>query len=126
MTDSAHDLQSPEAYAKIYDQILTRTAESLPKTRILVVSPFYLSKDENAPDAYRARVRAELKHYISAARNAAETHQAAYCDLNAKFSELLEQLTPCKLADDAVHPNRTGILYIAQTLFASLCDVGCV
>lgn len=126
VTDSSKELQSPQQYAKIYDQILTHTREALPNTKILILSPFYLSKDTNTPDAYRARVRAELKQYIEHAQKAAETHQTFYCDLNVKFEKLLEHMTPSELADDAVHPNRTGTLFIAQQVFSALCEAHCI
>ena len=122
VTDSSKERQSPEQYAKYLDQLLTQTKTALPQCKILLVSPFYLSKDENAPGVYRARVRANLPKYIAAAQAAAETHQTFYCDLNAKFTDLLEHMNPCDLADDAVHPNRTGTLFIAQQVFKALCD----
>ncbi|HBR94918.1 MAG TPA: GDSL family lipase [Opitutae bacterium] len=126
VSDSSQALQSPQQYAKIYDQILSHTREALPNTKILILSPFYLSKDTNLPDAYRARVCAKLKQYIEHAQQAAETHQAFYYDLNAKFEKLLEHMTPSELADDAVHPNRTGTLFIAQQVFAALCEAHCI
>ncbi|MDQ8209391.1 SGNH/GDSL hydrolase family protein [Coraliomargarita sp. SDUM461003] len=122
-TDPSKELQSPQQYAKIYDQILTQTRKSLPNTKVLILSPFFISKDSNIPDAYRARVRADLKEYITHAEKAAKTHGAHYFDLQAKFEQLLEHMRPCELADDGVHPNRTGTLFIAQEVFGALCKV---
>ena len=121
--DPSKELQSPQQYARIYDQILTQTREALPNTKILILSPFFISKDSNIPDAYRARVRAALKEYITHAEKAAETHGAHYFDLQEKFEQLLEHMRPGELADDGVHPNRTGTLFIAQEVFGALCKV---
>ncbi len=118
--DPSKELQSPQQFATIYDQILTQTRKTLPNTKILILSPFFISKDSNVPDAYRARVRAELRQYIAHAQKAAETHGAHFCDLQAKFEQLLEHMSPGELADDGVHPNRTATLFIAQEVFAAL------
>jgi lysophospholipase L1-like esterase len=118
----AHPKQSPQQFAEIYDLILTRTRESLPATQILVVSPFYLSKDKQYPDAYRAKVRGELNHYIHAAQVAAEKHNTHYLDLNTKFTQLLKHLNPNDLSEDAVHPNSMGTLFIAQHVFTALSE----
>jgi len=123
VTDPSKELQSPQKYAEYFDQILQHTREALPQCKILIVSPFYLSKDENAPGAYRARVRLELAHYMAASKAAAETHKAAYCDLQTGFTHLLDCMAPSDLADDGVHPNRTGTLFIAQQVFTALSDL---
>tara|TARA_R100000027_G_scaffold2734_2_gene2657 strand:+ start:8356 stop:8895 length:540 start_codon:yes stop_codon:yes gene_type:complete len=120
MTNPSLMKQSPEEFAKIYDQILTQTREALPQTRILILSPFYLSQDNNAPDSYRGQIREAVKQYVEHAQQAAAKHRTLYCDLNEKFGQLMEHMTPCELANDAVHPNRTGTLFIAQQVYSVL------
>ncbi len=125
-TADANPKQSPQQYADIYHQILTLTRKTLPHTKILILSPFHLSKDQQYRDSYRAKVSHALEDYIQAAQAAAAKHNTHYLDLNAQFTQLLKHLKPSDLAEDAVHPNSTATLFIAQKVFAALHQAGIV
>lgn len=120
---AANALQSPENYAKILDQIIELTRRHLPATRSLLVSPFYLSLDDDLPDSYRARIRESVKLYVSASEAAAQKHGTDFLDMNAAFAELMHHIKPSDLADDGVHPNTSGHLFIATRVYERLREL---
>lgn len=121
VTDSgANPLQSPEQYAEILDHLMALTHKILPEAQVLLVSPFYISLDNDLPGSYRARIRKTLALYIKACKDAARKHHAEYMDLNTAFHTLLEHHKPCDLADDGVHPNSTGTLFMANSIYEEL------
>lgn len=111
--------QSPEQFAAIYEQLVTLTRRELPATRLLLVSPFYASKD-TTPDSHRARVLATIPTYVDAVRAIALRHGARFIDLHAAVQALLQDLPPDTFAEDAVHPGPAGALFIAEQVYAAL------
>ncbi|WP_269541143.1 SGNH/GDSL hydrolase family protein [Cerasicoccus fimbriatus] len=121
VTDSAaNPLQSPEQYAEILDHLMGYTRQALPDAKVLIVSPFYISQDMDLPGSYRARIRKTLDAYIEANEVAAKKFHTEYLNLNAAFLTLSKYYKPCYLAEDAVHPNSTGTLFIATKLYKIL------
>jgi lysophospholipase L1-like esterase len=110
---------SPEGYAEIYDEILTLTRRELPRTQLLVISPFFTSRDRT-PNSYRAQVLNILPRYIGAAREAAARHQARFVDLQSGFEKLMDHVNPDLLCEDAVHPQTAGALFIAEQVYEAL------
>ncbi|MEI8242928.1 MAG: SGNH/GDSL hydrolase family protein [bacterium] len=111
--------QSREQFAAMYDQIVALTLAALPETKILLVSPFFASRD-TTPDSYRARVLATIPGYVEAAHTTALRHGCRFLDLHAAVSELLNDLSPDVFAEDAVHPGPAGALFIAEQIYAGL------
>jgi lysophospholipase L1-like esterase len=111
--------QSLEKFAAIYDQIVALTRSTLPETKLLIVSPFYASRDDS-PDSYRAHVLDTIPGYVEAARTTALRHGSRFLDLHAAVSELLKVLPPDVFAEDAVHPGPAGALFIAEQIYNAL------
>lgn len=123
LDSTANALQSPESYVKILDQIIELTRRHLPVTRFLLVSPFYLSLDDNLPDSYRARIRESVKLYVTASEASAQKYGTDFLDMNAAFAELMHHIKPSDLADDGVHPNSAGHLFIANRVYQRLREL---
>lgn len=111
--------QSPEQFAAIYDQIVALTRATLPETKILLVSPFFASRD-TTPDSYRARVLDTIPGYVEAARSTALRQDCRFLDLHAAVGELLKELPPDVFAEDAIHPGPAGALFIAEQIYTAL------
>ncbi len=111
--------QSLEQFTAIHGQIIALTRAALPETNILLVSPFYASRD-TTPDSYRARVLATIPGYIEAVRATARNHGCRFLDLHAAVTNLLHDLPPDVFAEDAVHPGPSGALFIAEQIYGAL------
>lgn len=115
----ANPKQSLAQFTSIYGEILARTRDTLPETSILLVSPFYASRD-TTPDSYRARVLSTIPGYVGAVRATAQSHEARFLDLHAAVGKLLIDLPPDVFAEDAVHPGTAGALFIAEQIYTAL------
>ncbi len=115
--DKAH--LSPEGFASIHDRLLIRARETLPDTRILVVSPFYLSLDTDS-NSYRARVLRILPEYIEAGRVNASRYALPFVNLHEIFQSRLLVHHSDIYCTEPIHPNATGHLIIAETLYSAL------
>ncbi|MCX6971786.1 MAG: SGNH/GDSL hydrolase family protein [Verrucomicrobia bacterium] len=111
--------QSLEKFTAIYGQIVALTRAALPETEILLVSPFYASRD-TTPDSYRARVLATIPGCVEAVRDTARDHGCRFLDLHSAVAKLLNDLPPDVFAEDAVHPGPAGALFIAEQIYAAL------
>jgi len=110
-------------YEKLYDGILARTRNELPDTKMLIISPFFLSR-ENHPDSYRTKVLATLPDYIAAARRLSEKHGALFVDSHALFQEHLKLRHYREFGWESVHPNPTGAMVLAEAVYSKLVEGG--
>jgi lysophospholipase L1-like esterase len=115
----AHPKQSAEAFYKIYDQIIGLTCARLPHIRILLVSPFYASKDVTE-HSHRARILNDLPNYIDAVARVAQKNGTEYLDLHAAVQQLITEMPADTFAEDAIHPLTAGALFIAEQIYAAL------
>ncbi len=112
--------QSPQEFASIYEQVIALTRAELPQCKVLLVSPFYASK-EKQPNAYRSQVLGVIPGYVSNIKKIAEQHQTAFLDLHDAVQALLTAgLLADSFAEDAVHPSPAGALFIAEQIYQSL------
>lgn len=113
------ELRSPEAFARIYDQVLALTRTRLPSTQILLIEPFYMSRDTDA-DSYRAKVLAGLTDYIAVVHTMHKKYGTRLVRAQELFNAALEHNHPQVFGDEPVHPNATGHLLIAEAVYAAL------
>lgn len=114
--------QSPEAYRGHLARCLEMTAAAIPSTRLLLIAPFYLSRDRGR-EAYRGRVCALIPQYQTAMRELASAHAALFLDSQAAFERVLAHRPPSDVSDDMVHLNEAGAWLLAEAVFNRLA--GC-
>jgi len=115
---------SPEAvppgrYAEAYDEILARTTKKLPKCRILLIDPFYIST-ERSPSSARSTVLKLLPKYINTVHRMAKKYGTRRVKTHEIFQRLLKYHEPDLFCPEPVHPNPTGHLVIAEAVYDAL------
>lgn len=109
----------PDTYEKIYDQLLDLTLRELPRCRLLLMDPFYGSRDAT-PGSYRAKVAGLLPEYQAAVARLAEKHHARHLKLQDVFrSRLALQHPDIYFPDEPVHPVSAGHFLIAESVYAA-------
>ncbi len=110
---------SPEVYAQAYDDILARTLKSLPKCRILLISPFFISI-EDSPNRYRKDVLDLLPRYLKVVQQMSRKYKTRLVDTHAMYQRLLKHYDSDTFCAEPVHPNPVGHLAIAEAVYAAL------
>ncbi len=109
----------PEEFRAIYEEILTQTRDALPDTRILLISPFFLSND-TAPHSYRAHVLRKLPDYIGIAEEMSRQFDTRFLNLQERFQSLLKHHHPDVYCPEPVHPYPIGHHFMAEQVYAAL------
>jgi lysophospholipase L1-like esterase len=109
----------PSEFERIYREVLTLTVERLPQTRIVLVSPFYLSTDTN-PQNHRFRVLQILPEYIAAIESLSQVFKTLFVPLHSIFQDHLARRHPDCFCPEPVHPNPTGHHIIAESIIKTL------
>lgn len=114
-----NESQSPEKFEEIYNEILKATRKALPDTRILLIDPFYSSLDfGDLLDSFRGRISAAVKDYIAATERMAIAYDALHVKTNDIFhSHLKYNDQDVYFANEPVHPNQTGHILIAESVY---------
>lgn len=109
----------PEKYAALYHQCLTATRAALPRCRLALIDPFYLSEEPRA-DTWRGRVLALLPEYLAVVAHLAEEFGALHVRTQAAFAAQLRHRPSDRLCPEPVHPNASGHLVITHALLQTL------
>lgn len=112
-------LRSPAEYRAMYQQVLDRTLDALPNVKLLLIEPFYMSRD-TTEDAYRAKVLAKLQEYRAVVHEMAEKYSTRLVRLHDIFQQQLDHRHPDAFGDEPVHPNATGHLLIAESVYDAM------
>ena len=109
--------ESAETYGEYLREILKKTREDLPDTKIILMEPYLLP----APD--KKYFRPALAEFIEVARDIAVEYADAYIPLDGLFA--LERMTTPweELSADGVHPNIYGVQRIADVLTEKIRSV---
>jgi lysophospholipase L1-like esterase len=110
---------APEGFKKILAQLLKITKERLPECEILLISPFYLSKDDVVEGSGRADVLRRLPAYIAAVKDTSAEFGTAFIDTQELFMKQLRYQHPDVYCFEPVHPNRAGHMLIAEAVYSS-------
>jgi len=119
LCQEARAFLNPAGFEGIYDELLSLTRQELPETKLLLISPFYLSHDTTT-DSYRAKVAAILPEYVSVVERLAQKHGARFLNLQACFQEQLRHHHPDVFCPEPVHPNGAGHLFMAEQVWRVL------
>lgn len=111
---------TPEGFKKIYSQLLKITKEKLPECEILLITPYYLSKDDGVIEgSVRGNVLKRLPAYIAAVKELSEEYETALLNTQELFMKQLRYQHPDVYCQEPVHPNSAGHLLIAEAVYSS-------
>lgn len=111
---------NPKAYEKAYNEILSRTRKALPRCRILLITPFYIST-EKSPNTWRRKVLDTLPAYLRIVRRMQRKYNTRIVETHSVFQRLLKHRDADTFCPEPVHPNPVGHLVIAEAVYAALC-----
>lgn len=109
----------PERYGKLYDELMARTRQELPHCRIVLMEPFYITR-ETAHTSIRHTVFSKLGDYIRIVHAMARKYKAELIPLHAMFQKLLRHRKPEEFCPEPVHPNHAGHLAMAEAVYDTL------
>lgn len=109
----------PERYAKLYDEVIARTRKALPRCRIVLMDPFYITR-EQASTSIRHTVFSRLDAYIKVVHAVSKRYKTELIPLHAMFQKLLKHHKPEVFCPEPVHPNHTGHLAMAEAVYSQL------
>jgi len=108
-----------EKFKEIYDEILSKTVNSLPEIKILLIDPFYISRDTIAT-SFRTKVLEILPHYIAVVHDMSEKYNTRLVKTHDVFQNLLKYYETDIFCPEPVHPNQTGHLVFAEEIYQAL------
>jgi lysophospholipase L1-like esterase len=115
-------LLSPEEFFKIYDQLLSTTVKKLPKCRIILIDPFYISKADEMGDSFRMKVLKILPDYIGSVSALSRKYRTLHIQTHELFQKLIKYQHPDSYCNEPVHPFSAGHLMIAEALYKTLSN----
>lgn len=90
-------------FKQYYSELLERTKESLPNTKLIIGEPFFIKDKNGFPDKWK-----DLPSYQNVVRELANKHNALFIPYQQEFDLLCED-TPVKYwTPDSVHPGLAG------------------
>jgi lysophospholipase L1-like esterase len=110
---------SPKIYEEAYNDILARTRKALPKCRILLIDPFYISI-ENTPHLWRKKVLDLLPQYIKIVHQMSRRYKTRLVETHAVYQRLLKYRDADTFCGEPVHPNLIGHAAIAEAVYTAL------
>ena len=116
--------QSPEAvppklYREAYENIIIRTRKALPRCKILLIDPFYIST-ETAPGSFRSTVLDLLPQYLRVVNDLSRKHGTLRVKTHELYQRLLKAHEPDTFCPEPVLPNLTGHTVIADAVYDTL------
>ncbi len=113
------DAIPPELFAEAYEDILKRTKAALPKCNLVLIDPFFISQ-ETSPNSFRYDVLQLLPQYIKVVSKLSTKYQTYHLKTHVIFQRLLKHHESEVFCPEPVHPNETGHLIIAESLYSLL------
>ena len=110
---------TPEVYERAYDDVLARTRTALPRCRILLIDPFYISIEASA-NTWRRKVLDLLPTYIGIVHKMSRKYKTRLVETHSRYQKLLKFRDADTFCPEPVHPNQVGHLAIAENVYAAL------
>ncbi|HAE87360.1 TPA: hypothetical protein DCG86_04975, partial [Candidatus Marinimicrobia bacterium] len=101
-------------FLELYDTLIRQTQDALPKTSIVLMTPFYICKDTLIP------VLKTTEKMVWGILDLSARYALPCLNLHALFNSLLDESPENRWASDRVHPTPEGHTLIAQTLYNAL------
>ena len=109
----------PADYQAAYETILGRTVKHLPRCQLLLITPFYISI-ENDSRSFRRQVLELLPHYVRVVQHLSRKYGTRLIKTQDMFQKLLKYRESDVFCPEPVHPNLTGHLAIAEAVYEAL------
>lgn len=110
---------TPEVFRREYDNVLSRTATELPRCRIILIDPFFISADRDKV-SFRHEVLNLLPAYIGVVHDMSRKYKTRLVKTHAMYQGLLKFIEAEEFCQEPVHPNQTGHLAIAEAVYGAL------
>lgn len=108
-----------KVFRDTYNDILARTKSALPECEILLIEPFYISVEDNST-SIRKSVLDLIPEYIEAVREMSKKYKTRLVKTHEMFQALLKYQKTDTFCAEPVHPNLTGHLAIAESVYSTL------
>ena len=109
----------PKLYREAYEDIITRTRKSLPRCKLLLIDPFYISTDD-ALTSFRNSVLQLLPEYLRIVNGLSRKYGTLHVKTHGIYQRLLKTHEPDTFCPEPVHPNLTGHMVIADAVYDAL------
>lgn len=113
------DAIPPDIFREVYEDIITKTKTALPKCKMVLIDPFYISRD-NSKNSFCHEVLQLLPEYLKIVSKLSKKHKTYHLTTHEIFQRLLNDHEPDAFCPEPVHPNQTGHLAIAEFLYKLL------
>ncbi len=117
------DAVPPKLYREAYEDILSRAKFALPKCKLLLIDPFYIS-NETSPTSFRSAVLRLLPEYLQIVHALSRKYGTLLVKTHEVFQRLLRTHEPDTFCPEPVHPNLTGHMVIAEEVYTILDSKG--
>jgi lysophospholipase L1-like esterase len=105
-----------ETYHSDFVKLLDATKQALPDVKLIIGEPFFV----NGIRPEDAKWHPAFDEYQKAAREIAETYNAAFVPYQSIFNEAVKVAPPKYWVNDGVHPNIAGQNLMAQALMETI------
>jgi len=108
-----------EKFEEVYDSLLAQTVKRFPKCQLLLIDPFFMSRDR-VKNSYRARVLRTIPGYIDVVHRLSRKYKTRLVKTHDLFQEQLKHHKLERFSTEPVHPNSAGHLLIAEAIYKAL------
>jgi lysophospholipase L1-like esterase len=112
--------RSPEEFKTVYRRLVEETNMRVPHCEIILMQPFFISRGDDIVASYRNQLITTLVAYIQAIDEIANEYGLIIIKLSEIFRELIRHKNTETYSEDKIHPNLTGHLAIAETIYRGL------
>lgn len=118
--EDSPDAVTPEQFYNTYDEVLSRTKLKLPNCKLLLIEPFYMSR-EISVNSFRKTVLDFLPEYRRTVHELSKKYETKLIKIHDIFQNLINFNGSDKFCPEPVHPNLTGHMVIAEAVYSSIC-----
>lgn len=111
---------SPEEFQKIYRCLVEETRKRIPRCTIIPMHPFFISRGDDISGSYRNQLISSLAAYVQAIDKVVGEYGLQCINLSEPFQKLLCFRHSDTYSEDKIHPNPTGHLLIAETIYRNI------
>ena len=112
------DLPS-DKFEEIYDSLLAQTVKRLPDCKLLLIAPFYMSRDR-MKDSYRAQILRTLPGYMDAVHRLSRKYKTRLVKTHDLFQKQLKHHKLAVFSTEPIHPNSAGHFLMAEAIYKTL------
>jgi lysophospholipase L1-like esterase len=110
---------APKYFEQAYEEVLSRTKKQLPACGLLLVDPFYISRESSKASPRRAVLQL-IAEYIKVVHKMSRRYKTRLVKTHDIFQKCLKTHDPDLFCPEPVHPNATGHAVIANEIYAKL------